>query len=147
MRISDWSSDVCASDLGLSGRAGKRGIATSKEKSSRPCFQARAAARLAITFCAGSAVSSTWRAASAIEFRSDLPGGGKHGLGMARHLHLAPDARHLAVGSDQDGGPFDAHVFAAIEALFHPHALGLQPPSFGIAAAQKRKRIMSGKTL
>src|SRR3546814_8736728 len=83
------------SSWGLSGRAGKRGIATSKEKSSRPCFQARAAARLAITFCAGSAVSSTWRAASAIEFRSDLPGGGKHGLGMARHLHLAPDARHL----------------------------------------------------
>src|SRR3546814_4217861 len=66
---------------------------------------------------------------------------------MARHLHLAPDARHLAVGSDQEGGPFDAHVFAAIEALFHPHAIGLQHPSFGIAAEHHLQAMLAGELL
>src|SRR3546814_20567929 len=48
---------------------------------------------------------------------------------------------------DQEGGPFDAHVFAAIEALFHPHAIGLQHPSFGIAAEHHLQAMLAGELL
>ena len=43
---------------------------------------------------------------------------------MTLHLHLAPDLGDLAVWTDQEGGAFDAHVFAAIELLEHPDAIG-----------------------
>ena len=44
---------------------------------------------------------------------------------MAGHLHLPPDAPHGADPVDEVGHPFDAHVFAAVHALFDPGAVAL----------------------
>src|SRR5580698_736891 len=44
----------------------------------------------------------------------------QHFRDVARHLHLAPHPGDHPVLADQVGGAVDAHVLAAIHALFHP---------------------------
>src|SRR6478735_4316316 len=46
-------------------------------------------------------------------------------LGVARHLHLPPNAADHALVVDQEGGTLDAQVFLPIHALLHPGAVGL----------------------
>src|SRR3546814_6165856 len=48
----------------------------------------------------------------------------EHGLGVAGNLHLAPDALDDAVAVDEERGAVDAHIFAAVQALFDPGAEG-----------------------
>src|SRR3546814_1602391 len=48
----------------------------------------------------------------------------EHGFGVAGNLHLAPDALDDAVAVDEERGAVDAHIFAAVQALFDPGAEG-----------------------
>src|SRR3546814_5376569 len=48
----------------------------------------------------------------------------EHGLCVAGNLHLAPDALDDAVAVDEERGAVDAHIFAAVQALFDPGAEG-----------------------
>src|SRR4051812_37543993 len=43
-------------------------------------------------------------------------------FGMARYLHLAPDAGDRAVPVDQEGSAVDPHIFAAVHRFFDPGA-------------------------
>src|SRR5262249_8458095 len=49
----------------------------------------------------------------------------EHLVDMAGHLDLVPDVADDALLVDQEGGPLDAHIFAAIHALLDPGAVGL----------------------
>src|SRR3546814_15037201 len=78
---------------------------------------------------------------------SDLPSRRQHGFGVTGHLHLAPDSGTPAIAIDQKGRTLDSHVFAAIHALFHPDAVGVDRFSFGIAAQPPLQRVFAGTFL
>jgi len=44
---------------------------------------------------------------------------------VAGGFDFGPDFLNLAVGSDEEGGAFDAHILLAVHTLFDPDAIGL----------------------
>src|SRR5215472_7093118 len=61
---------------------------------------------------------------------------------MAWHPDLAPDAAHGPGAIDQKGGALDAHVFAAVHALLHPHAVFLADIRTGVRAEDERQAVL-----
>lgn len=45
-------------------------------------------------------------------------------VGMEVGFHFPEDVGDDSIWSDDDGGPFDTHIFTAIHRLLHPHAVG-----------------------
>ena len=44
---------------------------------------------------------------------------------MSWHSYLAPDVLDAALGVDEEGGPFEAHVRTPVEAFLDPNAISL----------------------
>src|SRR3546814_14595028 len=85
MRISDWSSDVCSSDLAPSRRTMRYA------KSFETPFR-----------------RAQWllRTNGELKFHSlQRLGGLQHGVGVAFHPHLAPQLCELTVAAEQEGRP------------------------------------------
>src|SRR5258708_6793176 len=61
---------------------------------------------------------------------------------MAGHLDLMPHASHHALLVDQKGASVDAHVFAAIHALFDPHPVALRHLAVSAGGAKKRQPML-----
>src|ERR1700731_3163874 len=61
---------------------------------------------------------------------------------MAGHLDLVPDAAYHAILVDQEGAAVDAHVFAAIHALFDPDAVALGYLAVRVGSEDEGQRVL-----
>ena len=61
---------------------------------------------------------------------------------MAAHLNLTPGFANHTFFVDEKGGALNSHVLAPIEALLHPHTIGLAERALGVGNEGEGKVVL-----
>src|SRR3546814_18415280 len=130
MRISDWSSDVCSSDLLTAGQ----GQNPARQAAINAGIRQEATA-IGINQLCGSGLRSVALAAQAIKLGDAriVVAGGQESMSMAPH------AQHLRAGAKMGAVSLvDTMIYYGLNAAFHKYHMGLTAAKIGRAKAWDR---------